>query len=79
MLNHPPTDIVDTHPHTTIIEINDDYCDACGTARVPAKLYAQLPNQHTLAFCGHHGTQHLTALQAKGATIIDLRHTTDPT
>lgn len=72
-MDEPPVDIVDRYPRAVVIEVADDFCDACGTARVRAKLYAKLLDGRTLAFCHSHGTQHEAALRAKGATIIDRR------
>jgi hypothetical protein len=79
MLDEPPTDIVDRYPPAVVIEVDDDHCDACGTARVQARLYAKLPDGRTLAFCKHHGDQHFEALIEKGAKIADHRHWDDET
>jgi hypothetical protein len=72
-MNEPPVDIVDRYPRAVVIEVADDFCDACGTARVKAKLYAKLPDGRTLGFCHSHATQHEAALRERGATIIDRR------
>ena len=81
-MTEPPVDIVDRFPEpqrALVIEVEDDFCDACGTARVQARLYAKLPDGRTLGFCRSHGTQHHDALVAKGARIADHRHWDDET
>lgn len=78
-MDEAPVDIVDRYPRALVIEVEDDFCDACGTARVKARLYAKLPDGRTLAFCGSHGTQHFEALIEKGARLIDHRHWDDET
>lgn len=58
-----------------VVEVDSDECDACpALAHVKAFLYAELPSGRTLAYCAHHGTEHMGALRRVGATIIDLRH-----
>lgn len=74
----PPVDIVDRYPRAVVIEVADDFCDACGTARVRACVYAKLPDGRTLGFCGHHGDQHYEALLEKGAQVVDHRQTDEP-
>ena len=67
------------NPPLTVIEVDDGFCDACpAIAHVRAYVYAEMPSGLTLAFCGHHGTQHRAALTAQGATIIDLTYTVQP-
>ena len=76
----PPRDIVDLYSsRTTTVEVAADECDECpALAHVAAYVYADLPSGRTIAYCGHHGTIHLTALHAIGATVIDLRHLIGP-
>ena len=72
----PPVDIVD---RTTVMEVNGDTCDACPHhARVQASFYVQMPSGHTLTYCGHHGVEFWDELTRQGATVLDLRHMTEP-
>lgn len=57
-----------------VIEVTADTCDQCGPT-VRAYVYATHETWAApLAFCAHHGTQHMDALNRAGATVIDLRH-----
>ncbi|TLF33245.1 hypothetical protein [Microbacterium sp. 5K110] len=46
-------------------------CDQCNAR---AYIHVQLTGGGTLAYCAHHGHQHTPALQAAGATVLDLTH-----
>jgi hypothetical protein len=73
MSAEPPVDIVDRYPRATVIEVADDFCDACGTARVRARVFVKLPSGRALGLCGHHGDQHRASLLEKGAVLVDHR------
>ena len=61
------------------IEIAEDECDQCPTeAHVKAYVYAVLPSGRTIAYCGHHGTQHLDALHAQAVHVADFRYMLEP-
>lgn len=67
-----PVDIVD-RSHAVVVEVDTDECDRCEIP-VQAKVYAKLPSNRTVAYCGHHGTEYMAGLLDAGATIIDFRH-----
>ena len=75
-MDQAPLDIVD---RLKVIEVADDLCDAknCGAK---SYVFAQMPNGHSVSYCGHHGTEYWAGLNRTATVVIDLRHTIlDPT
>ena len=73
ILEPAPQGIVD---RPLIIEVAADRCDAKGCG-AQAYVYAEY-RTGSLAFCGHHGTEHLPRLHETAVTVIDLRHLITP-
>lgn len=64
-----PSSVLSVHPSFGRHFTSLDRCDRC-SAR--AKFLAVLASKSELNFCGHHGSQHLDALIASGAEVIEL-------